>query len=465
MTKLLNSKELREQIADKNAEAEAIFAVAESDGRDLSEEENAAIVAILGQGKPGQADHKEGEIDRLKAKLDLAERREEAVAEQRQARKLQDRIDSGELQFGHETGTGPDAHHVVVPARAKAHGKLHAYDDERDAYVAGQVILAGIYGNKSAAEFCNAHGLQISNTMSEGIGPKGGFLVPDEMQRSLVRLREERGVFSRYARNYPMASDNLFVPRDINDVTAYWVGEGAEITASDDDLGAAELTAKKLACLTKVSTELDEDSVVQIGDMITRSMAYAMADKIDEAGFNGDGTSTYGGVTGLKNALNANAVNDAASGNTGASTLDLSDFENTAGKLPQYSGMTPVWFVHSAVYYASMARLMNAAGGTTGMEIANGTERRFLGFPVVFTQVLPSTTGASTSTILAYLGDLRLAATIGTRRSMRTQVSVDRYFENDLIGIKATERIAINVHERGDTIRTRPIVALKTAAS
>lgn len=464
MTKLLNSKQLREQIAEKEAEAEAIFAVAESDARDLTEDENGAIVAILGQGKPGDADFKKGQIDDLKAKLDLAEKREEYQAEQLQKRKLQDRLDSGDLEFGKDTGQN-QAHHVVVPARAKAHGKLHAYDDERDAYVAGQVILAGIYHNKSAAEFCNSIGLQIGNTMSEGIGPKGGFLVPDEMQRSLVRLREERGIFSRYARNYPMASDNLFVPRDINDVTAYWVGEGAEITASDDDLGAAELTAKKLACLTKVSTELDEDSVVQIGDMITRSMAYAMADKIDEAGFNGDGTSAYGGVTGLKNALAAGATKDAASGNTGASTLDLSDFENTAGLLPQYSGMSPVWFVHSAVYYASMARLMNAAGGTTGMEIANGTERRFLGYPVVFTQVLPSTTGASTSTILAYLGDLSLAATIGTRRSVRTQVSVDRYFENDLIGIKATERIAINVHERGDTIRTRPIVALKTAAS
>jgi len=85
------------------------------------------------------------------------------------------------------------------------------------------------------------------------------------------------------------------------------------------------------------------------------------------------------------------------------------------------------------------------------------------GYPVVFTQVMPNSPGVST--ICAYFGDLSLAATVGTRRAVRTQVSVDRYFENDMIGIKCTERVAINVHERGDSIRTRPIVALKTAAS
>ena len=108
---------------------------------------------------------------------------------------------------------------------------------------------------------------------------------------------------------------------------------------------------------------------------------------------------------------------------------------------------------------------MNASGGTTGQDIAGGTRHMFLGYPVVFSQVMTSTTGAAASTILFYLGDLSLCATVGNRRNMRTSVSLDRYFENDLIGVKATERIAINVHERGDTIRNRPVVALKTAAS
>ena len=444
--KFLKASDLDEQHAEMVAKMVAIVDVAKLQNRELNEEEAKEIDQI------------EREIPEIEAKRERL-----SAVEARQSQILQNRITAGQIK---PTGDGGDVVEpldaVKVPARAKASRTLMAYDNERDAYVSGQVILAGLFKNQAAADFCDRHGLR--NTMSESVGSKGGFLVREEMQRTLVRLREERGIFPRYARNYPMGSDNLFVPRDINDVTAYWTGEAAEITASDDDLGAAELTAKKLACLTKISSELDEDSVVDVAEMVTRSMAYAMADKIDEAGFNGDGTSTYGGVLGLKNALASAAIIDAATGNDAANNLDLADFEDAAGALPQYSSANPVWFVNSAVYYASMARLMNAAGGTTGMEIANGTERRFLGFPVVFAQVLPSTTGTSASTIVAYLGDLSLAATVGVRRGVRTQVSVDRYFENDLIGVKCTERIAINVHERGDTIRTRPIVAVKTAA-
>ena len=302
--------------------------------------------------------------------------------------------------------------------------------------------------------------------MSTSDNAKGGFFVPDEMSQTLIRLREERGVFAQFANRVPMGADIIRIPRLLADVTAYWVGEGVEIPASDPTLGEAELMARKLGALTKVSSELDEDAVIEIGDMVTMSMAYAMADKIDEAGFNGDGTSTYGGVLGLKNALHANAIQDAVSGNVGATTLDLADFEATVGKLPQYPGAAPRWYMNSAVYYASGFSLMNAAGGNTNVTLANGVQQpMFLGFPVTFVQVMPSTTGSSVSTILAYFGDLRLGSSYGVRRSVRTEVSVDRFFELDLIGIKCTERIAINNHERGDSIKTRPIVALKTAAS
>lgn len=449
---LKSSNEIRDEISELRIKAQAIVDLAKSEERELSEEEQKSF------------DQFADDADGLEqGKLQNALKREDLEAKARQAHKLQARVERGDIAFGDAPENA--AKQVVVPARAQSSRKLHCYENQRDAYVAGNVILAGLFGNESASRFCDSQGLRINNSQNEGSNIKGGFLVPDEMERSLVRLREERGVFPQYARSYPMASDSVFVPRDIADVSAYWVGEESAITESDKDIGGAELIAKKVACLTKVSSELDEDSVVDVAEMITRSMAYAMADKIDEAGFNGDGSSSYGGVTGLKNALNSAAIQDAASGNTGASTLDLADFENVAGLLPQYAGASPVWFVHSSVYYASMCRLMNAAGGTTGTEIANGTERRFLGFPVVFAQVLPSETGASASSILCYLGDLSLAATVGNRRNVRTQVSVDRYFENDLIGIKCTERVAINVHERGDSIRTRPIVALKTAAS
>lgn len=443
MVRLLSAAEVDEYRNTLIAEAEALVDIAREDDRELSADEQTRFDEIHAQIP---------DLDNRFQKL--------TTHEQRVQQKITNRIQTGDIKFGQ--GTSEATNKVTVPAKARSHRKLTAFDNEQDAYVAGQYALTAFYGNASAKQWCNDHG--IVNVMSEGDNTKGGYLVPEEMARALVRLREERGVFERYARVIPMGSDSMLVPREIGDVTAYWTGENDEITASDTSIGNAELVAKKIACLTRMSTELDEDSVVEIGDLITRSMAYAMADKVDEAGFNGDGTSTYGGVMGLKNALNASAINDALTGNDSALTLDLADFEAAVGSLPQYPSIEPAWYVHSAVYWASMARLMDAGGGNRVQDLGSGPVMQFLGYPVRFTQVLPSTTGTLASTIVAYFGDLRLAATVGRRRGITTKVSEDRYFEFDQVGIQCTQRMAINVHERGDTIKNRPVVALKTAS-
>lgn len=454
-----SSQEIQENIAELRDELDAVIAIAEREEREMTEDETNRVTAITNDLIP---------------RLNKAYKTAVAVEKERLARsakRFEDAINDQMAEQDALNGTAPQAAGrfggIKVPAKAKVYGQLRAYtgpDAERDAYIAGNVILAGIYGNEAAIQFCKNHGLyQGSMTTSENGG--GGFLVPDEMQRTLIRLREERGVFPQFANRVPMGADIMTVPRLLSDVTAYWVGEGAEIDASDATLGGAEAMARKLGALTKVSTELDEDAVIDIGDMITQSMAYAMADKIDDAAFNGDGTSAYGGVLGLKNALNANAIQDADTGNNSALTLDMADFTAVLGKYPQYGGASPRWFMHSAIFYAAAARLELAAGGNTTTTIANGVATNmFLGFPVTFVQVMPSTTGTLASTIVAYFGDLRLGTTYGTRRSIRTEVSRERYFENDLIGIKTTERVAILVHEDGSTIRTRPVVALKTAS-
>lgn len=456
-----SSSQLREAMADLREELDAIVAVSEREERDLSEEEAIRCSEISEKLIPTLN-------KQMKTALSIERERNQRM-ESRAFDKIEEtRQESGRIDSSADKNLTRFPS-MKIPAKAKSHGPLKAFqgpEAEKNAYIAGNVILAGLFGSEAAARFCQSNGLQVNNLMSSSDNSKGGFIVPEEMSQTLIRLREERGVFPQFANRVPMGADIIRIPRLLADITAYWTGETVEITASDATLGEAELMARKLSALTKVSSELDEDAVIDIGDMITQSMAYAMADKIDDAAFNGDGTTTYGGVLGLKNCLDSAAVSTAASGNVGATTLDLVDFENALALYPQYPGASPRWFMHSAVYYSSAFALMNAAGGNTNITLANGVQSpMFLGFPVTFSQVMTSTTGTAASTILAYFGDLRLGAAYGVRRSVRTEVTMDRYFESDLIGIKSTERIAINIHERGDTIRNRPIIALKTAAS
>lgn len=286
------------------------------------------------------------------------------------------------------------------------------------------------------------------------------------MERSIIALREERGVLRREAMVVPMASDTLHMPRRSSGVTVYWTGEASEITASNPVLDNVELTVKKMGALVKMSSEVNEDTVVSLADFVTSEIAYGFADKEDLAGFLGDGTSTYGGIQGIKTALADGSEYTAITGNTAFGTLDMADFESMVGKLPMYALQNAKWYISRAGWAASMQRLADAAGGNTTQNIMGGVGPAFLGFPVVWVQVMNSTLTAQTSTEgLCYFGDLRQGVKLGTRRGMAIATSTDRYFETDEIGIKATQRLDIVVSERGTSSVAGSIIGLETPSS
>jgi HK97 family phage major capsid protein len=298
--------------------------------------------------------------------------------------------------------------------------------------------------------------------MGENDDLKGGSLVPVQFENSVISLLEEYGVFARYARNYPMTSDSATLPRRAGGLTAYAVGENAEITASDVTVGQVNLTARKFATLTKVSSELSEDAAIALADMLASEIAYAHAVKQDACGFLGDGLTTYGGIVGLANVLAAGSVATAGSGQNTAAGLTIAVFQDAVAKLPQIPGIRPVWFVHSANYWNVMARLQFAAGGNTVMDLGGSPVQQFMGYPVVFSQSLPSTVSGSTK--FAYFGDLSLACTMGMRRSLSLKSDASRYVEYDQVGVFSSMRYDINVHEIGTASVAGPIVQLKAAS-
>jgi HK97 family phage major capsid protein len=377
---------------------------------------------------------------------------------------------------GSEVSTEEEQHtrasRIKVPAQARYHhASLKAFrgnDAEASAYLTGQFLLATIGRSEHAHKWCKDHGVdtRFRGALKESDNSLGGFLVPLEMERSIIALREERGVLRREAMVVPMASDTLHMPRRSSGVTAYWTGELSEITASNPTFDNVELTVKKLAALVRMSSEVNEDTVVSLADFVTQEIAYAFADKEDLAGFLGDGTSTYGGIVGLKNALQDGAEYTAISGNTAFSTLDLADFESMIGMLPLYALQNAKWYISRAGWAASMQRLADAAGGNTTQNIMGGVGPSFLGFPVVWVQVMNSTLTAQTSTEgLCYFGDLRQGVKLGTRRGMSIATSTDRYFETDEIGIKATQRLDVVVSERGTSTVAGSIIGLETPGS
>lgn len=445
-------KAVREEIQNLFDEVEAVLAVATKEQRELTKDEQARIDVINGVGDDT------GELGKLKAEEARLQKVEDMRKEIAANRAAENRLFVRELNEELE----PQARKIVVPATAKRHFNSKAFDCIEDAYATGQYIAGAIFNRETSMQWCREHG--ILNAHSTGDNSKGGYLVPEVMETAVIRLVEGRGVFRRNTRLYPMASGSATVPRRSAGFTHYWVGENSEITKSDLTLGQIKLEAKKLGILTQISSELDESAVAAMAQLVVEEIAYAAANAEDQAGFNGDGTSTYGGIVGLKSALAAGSVYDAIAGNDSAAELDLQDFELCVAKLPQFDGIMPKWYMHSAVYWAAVARLQDAAGGNTVMDLGNGPVRQLLGYPVEFVQVMPSTTGTLASTIIAYFGDLAMASTMGTTRGLTISTDSSRYFELDAIAVKATQRLDINVHERGDADTAGPMIGLKTAS-
>lgn len=465
------SIEIREEIGRQYDRAQAIIDVARAAKRDLSDEETAEIDKINGSGKKGEAAYKAGVIDKLQAELQRAENIEARETELNAlrtpvAKRIAQSGDGAPNDSAEEQATRVSR--IKVPAQARYHhASLKAFkgnDGEASAYLTGQYLLATIGKSETAHKWCKDHGVDVRfrGALKESDNSLGGFLVPIEMERSIITLREERGVLRREAMVVPMASDTLHMPRRASGVTAYWVGERSEITDSNPTLDNVELTVKKLAALVRMSSEVNEDTVVSLADFVTQEIAYAFADKEDLAGFIGDGTSTYGGIVGVKNALAAGSEYEALAGNTAFSTLDLADFESMIGMLPLYALQDAKWYISRAGWAASMQRLADAAGGNTTQNIMGGVGPSFLGFPVVWVQVMNSTLTAQTSTEgIAYFGSMRQGIRLGTRRGMSISTSTDRYFETDEIGIKATQRLDVVVAERGTATAAGSLIGLK----
>jgi HK97 family phage major capsid protein len=399
--------------------------------------------------------------------LDRLESAEAAVA-------AAERVNAGPtvmvVKDGRESG-GQDKPRVAATPRR--HAPLRAFKTlgVEAAERAGMFFAASVYGDAGAARWCADRGITTapSAVLNTTDNAKGGYFVPDEIEYAVQELALQFGVFRQYAAVEPMGSGTKESPRWTAGMTAYWTSEGSSPTQSDPAWDLITLVARELKAWTKLTRVIDEDSAVNLGEKITMAMAEAFAYAEDYAGFNGDGTSTYGGIEGLVTKILASsaAYDDAATGNVSDVTLDLDDFNACVAKLPNWPNFNPVWFMHKTVWANSAQRLQMALGGIVPADVQMGAQPMLLGYPVVFVNAMDPT--PTISEIAAILGDLRWSSKVGDRRGLTVERGLDgNDFSKGLISVLGTKRVAINNHTITDprsSSLTGPVVGLKLAAS
>jgi predicted phage gp36 major capsid-like protein len=359
-----------------------------------------------------------------------------------------------------------------VPASAKfRYGKLKAFKGETaedDAYKSGMFFRAAIFRNQVAIDWCRENNISITKAQGETVGSSGGYLVPVQFNQAIIDLREEYGTFRQAVSVTPMGSDSMTIPRRAGGLTAYFPGENGAITESTKAWGQVTLNAKKIAVLTRMSTELSEDAIISIADDLASEMAYAFAQTEDSCGWNGDGTSTYGGITGIRHEDGRHLGRGPACRRRrrGLGPRHLRrDRRQRSGK-PHGEAAEVRRSRRQVVLLAARmgdglpaphrGRWRHHMGELTGGK----PSRSYLGYPVVIDQTLPTALTDLSDVAMLFFGDLSKAVTMGERRGIMVKTSEERYFEYDQIAIQATERVDINVHDIGDATTAGPIVAL-----
>ncbi|MCK4624572.1 MAG: phage major capsid protein [Phycisphaerae bacterium] len=350
------------------------------------------------------------------------------------------------------------------------------WPNEERAAQFGQTVLASVHPN---ADLRRAHatwllkaGLTVRDAkgqlvesedyvkaMGEGAGTTGGYLVADELMTTIIRHVEQFGVARKRLTKAPMSSDRQSWPKRASGFTVYYPDEGVSPTASDLALGKVTLTAKKWAVLTFMSKELEEDSVVALGELVALEMALALSQAEDTNCFMGDGTSSYAGIVGVFGSPNVGVVT-MGSGDTTFDKLDYGDLIDLKRAVPSWvrKQLDCAYFMSPDIA-GLCEKMVDQDGRPQFQSPTEAFPLRISGHEVVESSVLPDITDSAAATKFLAFGSLFSWGILGVRRAMSLERSMEVKWLEDQIAIKAVPRQDIQ-EATGEAM-----AVLKTAAS
>jgi HK97 family phage major capsid protein len=345
------------------------------------------------------------------------------------------------------------------PNRVRA---FTGHDAEQKAERVGNWFKA-LLGNDAAKAWCIDRGVGLTKAANESGNTAGGFLAPQDFDAAIINVRETMGAFRQGAEIRPTRSDGQIRPRRTGGLTANFVTEGASIPESSLQLDAVESAQKKFAILGRASSELFEDSAADLGEFLTSEIGYAFATKEDDCGFNGDGTSTFVGMSGLATKLvGMKSSVAAASTHKTFLTLDNTDITNLMGGVIAAAIPGAAWYTSATGYAQTLCRLAGASGGLVAMQKPDGTiSANYLGFPVRFSGKLPDVSTDLSTKGMLFFGNLAMSSVLVERQQQTViAISRERAFDADQILVRGVQRCDIINHTVGDANTRGPIAML-----
>ncbi|MEN6636831.1 MAG: phage major capsid protein, partial [Clostridiaceae bacterium] len=164
---------------------------------------------------------------------------------------------------------------------------------------------------------------EILNSLLEGTDSEGGYLVPDEFEKTLVQKLTVANVLRPLCHVIQTSYGDRKIPVVASKGTADWVDEEGTYPLSDDTFSQVVLGAYKLATMIKVSEELLSDSVFDIEGYVSDQFGKRIGDKEEDAFLTGNGVSKPIGILNTTGGAEVGVTTAGAAAITGDELIDL----------------------------------------------------------------------------------------------------------------------------------------------
>jgi HK97 family phage major capsid protein len=386
-------------------------------------DDSGEIKADVAEVDVKKAEDLTSEISKLQSQLDTAIKLEKTQAENKSALET---LSKPEQKLPSASKTNDD---IEVKAISRGQWK-GIYESEKDAFKAGRFYQAVLGGNEGAKRYCEENGVDFK-ALTSGVEGSAGLFVLPQIETAIIRLVAQYGVARSQMKVVTTNSATHQFFKWVSGNTAYFVGEQGTPTSTDAAWQTINLTPKTIAALTKYSLQLDADSAINLASQITQELAFAHSILEDQSCFIGDGTSTYGGIVGAL--YKFRQIFEAAGGTWGTnmaylggaqiasgnaySEVVLNDFVQTTSKVAQYPGINPKWYINKITADQTMWRLWYGLSGNQSADLVNGVPTKFLGYPVVYVNAMPST--EANDQVMALFGDLTMSSVFCDRQGIQ----------------------------------------------
>lgn len=300
-------------------------------------------------------------------------------------------------------------------------------------YIMGKTVFDMI---KNPAKF------KTLDPQDEASSADGGYLVPDVTRAEILRLIEEYGQARQYMRTLPMGKAKVVkIPKKLTGVTVSRIGENVSIPDSKVTLGQITLTASKAGLIVAMSSELDEDSIVDFGAYLNELIGEAFAQEEDEQFFAGT-SSPHTGVFNTSSTY-GNYVNVSSVDN-----IDYDSLVSCVRGIKQSYLRGGAWYMHRTVF-GVIEKIKGTDGHPVVVNAGDPVRQNLFGLPVRLIESAPTSSTTAAGMPLVLLGNLNNSI-VGLKRALTlkvlTEATIDgvNLAENDLVGLRVTKRDAFD---------------------